>query len=364
MSMRESFLKMLAGETPDLVVWTADISYWMAGERQAGRANPTWDTERGYLELHKSLGVMPYYYYDKFWAGTVVADQTVTTERAQSANVTVTTTTTPVGTLTAEHVFLPESCCEGITKHPVQTESDLDVLLHILEHSTPRQCNLDDYNDRSAMWEEFDGVPCLGLPRSPLPSLCYEWTGVQNLVFLMMDHEDKVRNILGIMEAHQESIVDAVCELAPPLVHFPDNLSSDNLTGYYDEYMDMPYRRRLEKLHNAGVKSAVHLDGAVKGLLPKLIESGIDAVEALTPKPTGDMDVEEMAAIAGDSKAILWGGVPGAMFAPTYSWEQMASHIDQLLESWGGRPFVMGVADQVPPDGDIEFCRKIADKVR
>ena len=54
------------------------------------------------------------------------------------------------------------------------------------------------------------------------------------------------------------------------------------------------HRRRIERLHAAGVKCAVHLDGTVKGLLPKLIGSGFDAIEALTPKPGGDLDVEEI----------------------------------------------------------------------
>ena len=36
----------------------------------------------------------------------------------------------------------------------------------------------------------------------------------------------------------------------------------------------------------------------------------------------------------------------------------------QLLEQWGGAPFVVGVADQVPPDGDIEFVRRISAMVK
>jgi len=51
------------------------------------------------------------------------------------------------------------------------------------------------------------------------------------------------------------------------------------------------------------------------------------------------------------------------MFAPPYDWEQMESHVHRLIECWGDRPFVMGVADQVPPDGNIEFCRNIANIV-
>ena len=77
--------------------------------------------------------------------------------------------------------------------------------------------------------------------------------------------------------------------------------------------------------------------------------------------PVGDLDMEEIREIAGNDPVILWGGVPGVMFAPPYTWREMETHVQSLLVCWGNRPFVMGVADQVPPDGDIRFCRRIAE---
>ena len=35
----------------------------------------------------------------------------------------------------------------------------------------------------------------------------------------------------------------------------------------------------------------------------------------------------------------------------------------QLIDCWQGRPFIVSVADQIPPDGNIDFCRKIAEMV-
>jgi hypothetical protein len=101
----------------------------------------------------------------------------------------------------------------------------------------------------------------------------------------------------------------------------------------------------------------------VRGLLPKLAEVGFDAVEALTPSPAGDLSPSEMRDVAGSSRLALWGGVPGVMFAPPYTWAEMRVHAERTLAAWRGTPFVLGVADQVPPDGDITFCRKIADLI-
>ncbi len=100
-----------------------------------------------------------------------------------------------------------------------------------------------------------------------------------------------------------------------------------------------------------------------KGLLPKLAEVGFDAIEAITPKPAGDLEIEEIRPTSRSSTIILWGGVPGVMFSPPYTWEDMKAHVARVLRSWRGQPFILGVADQVPPDGDIDFCRRIADLI-
>ncbi len=359
--MLDSFLRLFRGEPADRIVWTADISYWIAGQKDAGTADPAWDTEEGYLQLHRDLGIMPYYYYPKFPAASPQYSGRIEVSQEMDDDRILNRIRTPVGDLIQENVHLRSSCSVGCIKHYVGSEEDLDVLLYILEHRQLQPTNLDDYPDRMLMWKKYGGLPSIGLPRSPLSSFIYEWAGIQRAAYLFMDCEGKVVEALHLMEEQEEPILDAVCDLAPPLIHFPDNLSSDNLTSYYDAYMAGTHSHRLARLHAAGVKATVHLDGTVRGLLPKLVEVGFDAVESLTPAPGGDLDIEEIQQIAGSDTVILWGGVPGIMFAPPYTWRQMESHVQRLLDCWSKHPFVMGVADQVPPNGDIGFCQRIAE---
>ena len=359
--MLTSFLKLLRGEPPDRIVWTADISYWIAGQRAAGTSDLAWDTEEGYLQLHQYLGIMPYYYYDKFWVASPRYSGSIELSQETHDNHISNRIRTPVGTLTEASTYLSSSCSTGCTKHYVESEQDLDVLLYLLEHRQLEPANLEDYPDRMTIWREYDGLPCIGLPRSPLSSFVYEWAGIEQATYLLMDCEEKVAEALRLMEEQEEPILDAVCDLRPPLVHFPDNLSSENLTNYYRGYMAETHGDRLSRLHAAGVKAAVHLDGTVRGLLSKLVDVGFDAVEALTPAPAGDLEIEEIQQMTESNTVILWGGIPGIMFASPYTWREMEAHVQRLLESWGKRPFVVGVADQVPPDGDISFCRRIAE---
>jgi hypothetical protein len=159
-------------------------------------------------------------------------------------------------------------------------------------------------------------------------------------------------------------VLEAVAELKPPLVAFPDNLSSDNLTSFFGAHMAVRYRQRLDFLHAAGVRCAVHLDGRVRGLLPRLAAVGFDAVEALTPKPAGDVDVIDMRALVADDRVVLWGGIPGPMFVPPYTWNDVRQHVQTLLSAWANSPFILGVGDQVPPNGSLDFVRKISDLIR
>lgn len=361
--MLDAFLQTLDGHTPEEIVWTADLEYWFAGRRAAGTLDPKLRTEKGYLEFCQHFGIMPYYWYENFWTGESVYNGIDVTEQ-QDDEKTVQEWTPRLGTLRLESAFCAQSASSAITKYPVQTGEDLKVLLHILENRRLVPANLDNYCERSALWARYDGLPSLALPRSPLPALFVEWTGLENGIYLLMDHPDLMQQAMSYLAEQEKVIIEALCELAPPLVHFPDNLTSETFTGLFDERMAGHYRRRIEALHSAGVHTAVHLDGTVRGLLPKLAAVGFDAIEALTPQPVGDVDVEDMRTLAGNDRVTLWGGLPGAMFAPPFTWDDVQAHAEKLLASWQGRPFVVGVADQIPANGEIEYCRQLADFFR
>jgi hypothetical protein len=359
----ESFLRLMKGENPGGIVWTADITYWIDGQGDRGGSQKLWKTEKGYLELCRELKIMPYYWYDQFWLGEPEYDDKISVTTSGDGSTSVRTWETPVGSISEIQMATCESYSSAHTKFAVNNKSDLDVFRFILEHRRMRPACISEYSFRMEAWKEYGGLPSIALPRSPLSAFFYEWAGVQNGVFLLMDYPEILREIFGLMDLQEEPVLEAVCGLAPPLVHFADNLSSDVSAGLYEEFMAEGYKKRLDSLHASGTACVVHLDGVVRGLLPKLAAAGFDAVEALTPKPGGDLEIEEIRTVAGSDSIILWGGIPGIMFAPPFTWNDMEKHVLKTLESWKGQRFILGVADQVPPDGDIGFCPRIAEIV-
>ena len=125
--MLESFLKILNGEKADEIVWTADILYWVAGQTQASNEFRQLNTEEGYLRFCKESGIMPYYWYEKFWLakpGYKKVEVVTELNGYQRRRI----FKTPVGQL-EEHVNFSESTSsEGYTRHLVENKEDLKVL--------------------------------------------------------------------------------------------------------------------------------------------------------------------------------------------------------------------------------------------
>ena len=76
------------------------------------------------------------------------------------------------------------------------------------------------------------------------------------------------------------------------------------------------------------------------------------------------MEIEKWAEWSGNSSTILWGGIPGMFFTELVSDEEFDEHTRHVLEIMRTEPrYVLGVADQVPPDGLERRVRRVAELV-
>ena len=79
---------------------------------------------------------------------------------------------------------------------------------------------------------------------------------------------------------------------------------------------------------------------------------GLTFIEAMTPKPVGDISISEWASYRGGTNTIYWGGIPGSYFTPLVTDKEFDRHVKEVLVVMReDRRMVLGVADQVPPDG-------------
>jgi hypothetical protein len=102
----------------------------------------------------------------------------------------------------------------------------------------------------------------------------------------------------------------------------------------------------------------------MKGLLRETCSRGLTFIEALTPAPVGDLDIEIWAEWSGNSHTVLWGGIPGVYFTGLVSEEEFDCHIKRVLGVMRSVPrYVLGVADQVPPDALERRVRRVRELV-
>jgi hypothetical protein len=118
------------------------------------------------------------------------------------------------------------------------------------------------------------------------------------------------------------------------------------------------------RIAEAGKFSCVHLDGTLRGLLGRIATAGFTFIEAMTPAPAGDLAIEDWAAVLGDSPTVMWGGLPGIYFTPQIPDDAFDRHVRRVLDVMRMETrYVLGVADQVPPDGLESRVRWVAEIV-
>ena len=253
--------------------------------------------------------------------------------------------------------WLPDSFCYAITKYPVTEVSQLAV---VREMFARRRYEPNPKANEPAKALNGHGQPITAVPRSPLPALMADWVGVEGTIFMIADAPDEVERTLEVIDHSNDGFFPLLPHVESKIIHFCDNLSADTIGGYWDRYCAEYYRRRVGQVHQANKYCVTHLDGATKALIPRLMAAGLDGIESLTPKPVGDITMQEMSRLMEPYIGVFWGGLPGAMFAPPFTWDDLKGMIDGLHRLWrAGRRVVVASADLVPPDGDIEFVRRV-----
>ena len=356
MNFRQRLLAVLDGHRPDVMPWFADLSYWYHAQRLRGDLDPQYEGDEGFVKLHADHDVGYYLGYAQVWSDTY---ENVTVSTESHADVTTTRWQTPVGEIWGETRHLPATASSAPTSWAVKSPDDLRVLRYIADaiDTTPTYERYGFLKQLSA----GQGHPTVLPPRSPVSQMLAQWTGAMNLSYLVADAPEELELTLEALGRSADGAYEAILGCDTPFVELPDNLSGEVVTSLFERYQFDYYVGRIGPLHAAGKKVGAHLDGTMRGILPLLVKAGLDFVEAITPEPTGDVSVARLRDLAGPD-VILFGGVPGAMFAPPFGRDDMRRQVEQVLEHhWENGKFILGVADQVPPDGDMHLVRLVGD---
>jgi hypothetical protein len=348
MTPRERVLAVLSGRRPDAVPWFGDLDYWATSLISRGLKPADFKTNDSYIQWHRELGV-GFYLQGYFPFKTIIENCDV--KEWRNGHDRFRQIETPRGILRECWRWLPDSFAEAPAEHLVKSVSDLPAYRSL--HQNIRYEPDYDFAEKRRRQVGEMGIVLGYLPKSPFMQMVALDAGIMAVTEMSADAAGELDETIAVLRhSHERAAVVAV-DCPAEVLMIPENLSSEVVgRRFYEKYVRAYHESWTREIGRAGKYSCVHLDGTLKGLLGPVCSAGFTFVEAMTPAPVGDLEVGEWAAWSGTSKTVLWGGLPGIYFTDKVTDAEFDRHVIGVLRIMRRKPrYVLGVADQVPPDG-------------
>ncbi len=267
---------------------------------------------------------------------------------------------TPLGTVNTIYSRNTSNAGQMPTKWWIEDEKDLAIWGY-LEENSEYSFNMDTYN---RLQQEIGhlGIPTMFLPRPNFQHMFIEACGVENTYYLQADSPDELEAYFAAHSRGHDKMLKVVADCPIECINYGDNLHCGILPPYlFEKYIIPEYQKRGEVLHKAGKFIHSHWDGDVAGFLPYAKTCHLDGIEAITPKPQGDVTVEQMKEALGD-EIYLIDGLAAVLFSDIYPIEMLKEQTTQLLNLFEGQ-LVLGISDEFPSDGNLERIKIVRDMV-
>ena len=353
LSFREKDLAIFQGKDPGGVLWQPRLEFWYAVNKKRGTL-PKHLGDASLLDVYDYCRASVRYFVEGL---RVQYKQVNVTEKMEDEKRLRRTWETPLGTLTDVLYYDEWNLSSHNTEYKLKKPEDFKILEFILQDEVWHW-------NRAAYEQSLEPIGERGAPqfyfrRSPLQGLFIEHMGFENTIYMMHDHPEVIRHYVEAASEADNAIYEVVCRCPVQILNLGENIDAflDPPTIWHQHLIPY-YRKRTEQLHAAGKFVHIHVDGAMKPLLPYLRDCPWHGIEAATPLPQGDVTLDEIKEALGD--LVLLDGIPALYFLPSYAIETLVTCAKRLVELFYPR-LVLGISDEIPPDGDIERVRLVGE---
>ncbi len=371
---KQRILNTFAKKKIDRVVFSPRLYYWYFGNKLYLKRNvekylqteiPERFLRKSQLEIYEFLGASPRYTLETLYLPMIEfninsnADIQIINQMGSKPGETITKYKTPLGDLT-QKIAIGVGLAGHYTEFPVKTVEDIKIMRYILENT---ECVYLSENYKKAEDQLGDsGVVCTYIESSPYQRLVKTTFGFVRTVMLLKRNPNEVENFMMFLEDWDDRMYDLIAKSPIKIINFGENIDA-NLSPppQFEKYLIPYYKKRVNQLHRAGKYCHIHIDGSLRTLLPYLGDLPFDGLEALTPKPQGDVTLEEIKEAIGDK--IFLDGVPSILFLPEYSDNYVREYTQRVLEMFSPN-LILGVSDELSPNGDIRKVEMIAEMVK
>lgn len=342
------------GKAGGKVIWQPRIQCWIDDKIFADGKLPGKYEGMTKPEIYRDLGCSArvYEYNDCFFP---IYDDTIRVWEEKDGDLLTSYIETPVGTVSQQTKASPNSWARLTTKEWVTCEEDLKIYTYIERH-TDWGYSQEIFDRVHAQWGEL-GAPTIYMPRVSMQRLYIDLMGVEEAVYAVADYPETVEEYFEALHESQFRLIDVINASPVKIINFGDNIHSGTLPPYlFERYVLPEYRLRCERLHQGGKFISAHFDGDNRGLTPFYRETGLDAIEAITPIPQGDVTLEEVHEALGDM--YLLDGIPAIYFDELYPVETLVECVQKILDLFAPH-LILGISDEISSTGDIERIRLV-----
>jgi len=348
-------LDAIRGRTGGRILWQPRIGCWLSDKRLAGKPLPEPYEGMTLPEIYRALGVGARIY--RFNACFLSAEdpEVRITRRDLGPTDYEVLVETPIGNQRAVYRQSPDSAHARPLKWPIAGEAEMKVATW---REARRTWSWDPaaYERLSVEWAGL-GAPTMYMPRTTVQELYIDEMGVEAAVFALADGPATCEAYFEALAVNQDRLIDVINASPIEIINFGDNIHAGTLPPtYFERYVLPAYRHRAEKLHAAGKFVHAHWDGDTGPLLRYARATGLDGIEAITPRPQGDVELEDVKAALGP----MWllDGIPAIYFDATFSEATLLECARRCIDLFAPN-LVLGISDEISSTGDIERIRLV-----
>lgn len=267
---------------------------------------------------------------------------------------------TPIGEITMRLYKNASNGGEFFSKWWVENEQDLRVYTYY-EEASDWKYYPEIFAQVRGEWGTL-GAPTVFMPRTGIMHAYLDTMGVENTAYALADMPERMNSYFAALERSHSRYIDALNATDIRIVDFGDNLHGGLLPDrYMEEYILPAYERRCDKLHAAGKFVLSHWDGDTKNLLKYIRKTKLDGVEAITPKPQGDVSLPEVREALREDQFLV-DGIAAILFAQPYSEEELLAQAEEVIRLFAPK-LILGISDELASFGDIGRVKKVRDLV-
>lgn len=354
-------LDVVRGRSDGKIIWQPRIGCWYDDRIFRNEPLPSPYNGKSLPDIYRELGCSSRNYSFNSSFQRVYDERIKFYSKKLSETETEHIRETPIGNVSLIEV----SNLSNPGKYPIKwwitDEEDMKVMTWIEEHTSWRWDN-DNYQKNLKTRGDL-GAPTIYMPRINVQDLFITTMGVENGVYALVDYPKTVEKYFAAMSENHMRMIELINQSPIEIINFGDNVHCGILTpDLFKKYVLPEYLKRNERLRSAGKFTHSHWDGDVKTLLPYVRECGFSGIEAITPKPQGDVTLHEIKEAFGD-ELFLIDGIAAILFEDRFPLCELEKQTRECIELFAPR-LILGISDEISSNGNldrIKFVGQIVD---